>query len=1167
MKKFSCSPFPFRFCRIEYRIGIDQTPANRNLFRFFPPLIAALYTLLAQPWAVAADTAQPTARSPDEVTMTRIDTGRKAVESDAGLDESQRKKALELYAQAEEWIQEAATIKAKYARLVAAVQNGPKRIKKLRARMDNPSPKENRELERLVSRANLNRLDAVIGETENALLQARETRKQQVEILSGLTVGAKDLSKEIDTRRKTMEQITANLDVPPTDEPTSLSQARTISLEASGTLKQEEIVLLKLRRDNHNLLVDLAQMERDFAEMEIARYQAELQVLQESAHDLREKQATQAREEAERSTIETTALPDSLRAIANETTEYRIELEDLARKEKTLSEALAAAKVRLDGIKSDFERIRQRVAMVGPSQAIGNILRTRRAHLPSMSSYRRASRERKVEINRAIDRQLHVDERLHGHGTIGELVTQSLTELPPEVSRPEKDRFEKKAVQLIQARRDALNELQKVYGNYIGNLGALDLAERQLVSVAQSYVDYIGDELLWIPDPSIWDLYIPQALFQASLWLSSPDNWSELAGEAIALAHRYPVPAILLATLFIVLLGKRRWAKKKLGILSQDAWKIRDYAFAYFLVALGLTLVITGWPVSIACAGYLVTLSTDHASFTNTIAQGIFRAGMLLAGGLFLLHINGPDGMGDRYLRWSAPVREALRREFRWITPTAVVLSFLITITTRDSLPPTVWPLGRVAFVLLMMGLLVFVYRLLRARGQLMKTWGERSSTRMSLLTQLHFLWFPLLLLAPLCLALLSILGYRTLSMHFLYGVEMTLWFFIGLFLSKEFVLRYLTMAERRLRYEEAIKKREELRAQRALEEEENKGQEDTAALPPLVEIPHPDFEELGDQAKRLVHAGFLFCAVIGTWFIWSDLLFALGLFGDAGLSLYGEQTLDGVAGEMPVTLGDVIKAMILLLITGLAARNIPGVLEITLLQRLPLETGGRYAFTTLTQYAIVGAGVFTAFSTLGVQWSNIQWLVAALSVGLGFGLQEIVANFISGIILLFERPIRVGDVVTIDKDSGIVSRIRIRATTIVNWEKQELLIPNKDLVTGRLTNWTLTDKLNRIVITVGIAYGSDVALALRLLEQVGEENPNVLTDPPPFSTFERFGDNALTLLLRCYIYSVDNRLGTLSALHQGINDKFNAAGISIAFPQRDIHLDTLKPLDIHIHR
>jgi potassium-dependent mechanosensitive channel len=175
--------------------------------------------------------------------------------------------------------------------------------------------------------------------------------------------------------------------------------------------------------------------------------------------------------------------------------------------------------------------------------------------------------------------------------------------------------------------------------------------------------------------------------------------------------------------------------------------------------------------------------------------------------------------------------------------------------------------------------------------------------------------------------------------------------------------------------------------------------------------------------------------------------------------------------------------------------------------------------------------------------------------VGLGFGLQEIVANFICGIILLFEQPIRVGDVVTIDGVNGVVSRIRIRATTVTTWERQEYIVPNKDLITGRVTNWTLSDTTNRAEIRVGVAYGTDTRVACGLLREICDAHPEVLGDPAPLITFESFGDSSLTLVLRLYLASLDNRLGVITDVHTAIHEQFAAAGIEIAFPQLDIHL------------
>ena len=190
---------------------------------------------------------------------------------------------------------------------------------------------------------------------------------------------------------------------------------------------------------------------------------------------------------------------------------------------------------------------------------------------------------------------------------------------------------------------------------------------------------------------------------------------------------------------------------------------------------------------------------------------------------------------------------------------------------------------------------------------------------------------------------------------------------------------------------------------------------------------------------------------------------------------------------------------------------------------------------------------------------------MAALGVGIGFGLQEIVANFISGLIILFERPIRVGDIVTIGDKDGAITKIRIRATTLRDWDGKELLVPNKEFITGRLLNWTLSDQQTRLVIPVGIAYGSNVELALRTLTDVVAGHPTVLKDPAPSVLFLGFGDNSLNMVARCWVSSIDDRMPTTSSLHAKIDAAFNEAGIVIAFPQRDVHLNTGGPIRIAI--
>ncbi len=240
---------------------------------------------------------------------------------------------------------------------------------------------------------------------------------------------------------------------------------------------------------------------------------------------------------------------------------------------------------------------------------------------------------------------------------------------------------------------------------------------------------------------------------------------------------------------------------------------------------------------------------------------------------------------------------------------------------------------------------------------------------------------------------------------------------------------------------------------------------------------------------------------------------------------------MDGEAKRLPITLADIGLALIYALGTTVLAKRLPAVLEIILLQRSAMSEGDRYTATTLTKYVIVAIGTLLVLGAVGAQWSQLQWLVAALGVGIGFGLQEIVANFISGLIILFERPVRVGDTVTIGNTSGIVTKVRIRATTIRDWDRKELLVPNKDIITGQVLNWTLSDKMSRVEIVVGVAYGTDVDKALALMREAAEEHEHVLDEPSPLLSFDSFGDNALALTLRAYLASLDHRIQTTTEL------------------------------------
>jgi len=255
-----------------------------------------------------------------------------------------------------------------------------------------------------------------------------------------------------------------------------------------------------------------------------------------------------------------------------------------------------------------------------------------------------------------------------------------------------------------------------------------------------------------------------------------------------------------------------------------------------------------------------------------------------------------------------------------------------------------------------------------------------------------------------------------------------------------------------------------------------------------------------------------------------------------------------------PLTLWRLLEAMLAGLITLVLVKNIPGFLELTLRSRTLLDRGARVAAITLVRYTIIILGVSIAFGLLGVSWSKIQWLAAALTFGLGFGLQEIVANFVSGLILLTERPVRVGDAVTIGNLQGLVTRIQIRATTITLWDRSEMIVPNKEFITGKLVNWTLSDSKRRIDIPFRVAYDSELQKVKDTMLEIAEQHPDVLDDPPPQALLLEFGDDAIRFELRIFV-DFGRGLKTRDELHMQMAKAFRERGIEFALPRLNIEV------------
>jgi small-conductance mechanosensitive channel len=270
--------------------------------------------------------------------------------------------------------------------------------------------------------------------------------------------------------------------------------------------------------------------------------------------------------------------------------------------------------------------------------------------------------------------------------------------------------------------------------------------------------------------------------------------------------------------------------------------------------------------------------------------------------------------------------------------------------------------------------------------------------------------------------------------------------------------------------------------------------------------------------------------------------------------------------GSLTLSLGAVLAFALTIWLSVVVSRFVRFVLAEDVYPRVRLAPGMPYALSTLTHYAVLALGVLMALAASGMQLDRFALLAGAFGVGIGFGLQNVVNNFVSGLILLFERPVKVGDVVQVGSFAGEVRRIGIRSSTLRTGDGADVILPNGDLIASPVTNWTLSDRTRRIDLTVGVAYGTDPERVLALLRGVAVNHPLVLEHPAPLALFTSFGDSALTFVLQCWTDRIDKLGATRSELAVQINAALRAAGIDIPFPQRDLRL-TGAPLAITLRR
>ena len=328
-----------------------------------------------------------------------------------------------------------------------------------------------------------------------------------------------------------------------------------------------------------------------------------------------------------------------------------------------------------------------------------------------------------------------------------------------------------------------------------------------------------------------------------------------------------------------------------------------------------------------------------------------------------------------------------------------------------------------------------------------------------------------------------------------------------------------------------------------------------------LFSIPVPMIRQNAATVVSAI-APVIILAHVVLWFLL--ILSYSAIFPSIGEALAALVSIQFSAFSYTITPKSVVVVVCAIYVTLLSSRGINAFLVQELLPRYRVTRGVQESITRLVHYGILLIGFMVLMKLLGFKFADIAIIGGALGVGIGFGLKEIVNNFVSGLILLFERPIKVGDIIVVGQDMGEVTGLGLRATTVQTYDNAEIVIPNAELITTSVTNWTLAEKRVRVKIPVGVAYGTDISNVLKILLACADINPTVLTKPPPSALFLMFGDSSLNFELRVWISDIDDRLRVLSELNQDIENEFQMAGIEIPFPQRDLHLksvdaDTIK--------
>jgi len=845
--------------------------------------------------------------------------------------------------------------------------------------------------------------------------------------------------------------------------------------------------------------------------------------------------------------LETVANDPLIRELVKETRNLTAKNQGILARITAADAALEEAEGSLVVLQRDKEGIRAQIEIGGLEGEFSEKILEMRESLPQGKTFRNAASERHKQLSDARLDAFRIDNELDLLPPTQEQIDTLLASvrqmaLPAETITQIEPILKNLVETRVQLRRDALEGNRKL----AQTLGEIDLVESKTITVANEFRDYLGEKLIWVASSPPIGGNAFTGMRTSLLQVLGPGALRQYLVVIIEIEIAQWLLAVFLAC--ILLLPRRRLRRYLAGSAAR-ARRISQDSIGNTLGALATTLWLAlPTPTLLAFFGWIFASDVASTSATYALGKGLSAPVQLLLIFRFSAILCWQGGVAEAHFRWKRVTLDACHRALMTAIFFYLPAHMLLAIWFNGSNLVSFQGPGRLVFIVAMVSICLILNRLFRGRNGLL----ENMSSSRSWIVKLRRVWTSFLILLPIALAILAALGYFFTSVVLAYQSQNTAFVVFGGTLVYGLLTRWVGIRERRIALQNAMAAREAKR----------QAHRDKAATEPNAEvitrmkdesfIPAEEDEAIdwgvvGEQTRHLIKAIVTLTVVFGCWLVWSEVIPAL-TYLDAR----------NVVGDISVS--DLIWLGIISFITTIVFQNLPGLLEVTFLQALELESGVRTAIITICQYVIIAIGIAIAIQTVGLDMSKFGWIVAALSVGLGFGLQEVVANFVSGLILLFERPIRVGDIVTVDGVDGVVTKIRIRATTITNWDKKEFIVPNKEFVTGTIMNWTLSNPMTRLVFPVGIAYGSDIRQAQDILLEIARSQPEVLTDPEPVAIFELFGDSALNFSLRLFLPRPELRLEMTHRINSLIHDRFVAAGIQIPFPQRDLHLRSIDP-------